>query len=68
MNRRFIMQEHYQKYLNGEDYLLKMKKEDDPFWEPVEDLYVGLGNFFLQSLAYQMDFEDKAFITGYKVW
>ncbi len=33
-----------------------------------EDLFVGLGNFFLQSLAYCMDFEDKVYILDYKVW
>jgi hypothetical protein len=32
-----------------------------------EDLFVGLGNFFLQSLAYCMDFEDKVYILDYKV-
>ena len=35
MNRRFVMQEHYQKYLEGDDNILKLKKEEDPFWEPV---------------------------------
>jgi kinesin family protein 1 len=35
MNRRFVMQEHYQKYLEGDDNILSLKKEEDPFWEPV---------------------------------
>ena len=67
LNRRFVMQEHYQKYLEGEEDIMHLKKEDDPFWEPVEDLFMGLANFFLQSLAYCMDFEEKAYISDYKV-
>ena len=55
------------RYLDGEDLVLRLKKEDDPFWEPVEDLFLGLGNFFLQKLSYRMDFEDKCYITDYKV-
>lgn len=47
--------------------MLRLKKEDDPFWEPVEDLFVGLGNFFIQNLSYRMDFEDKCYISDYKV-
>lgn len=87
MNRRYLMQELYQRfvllcriiiinwklknyhirYLDGEDLVLRLKKEDDPFWEPVEDLFVGLGNFFIQNLSYRMDFEDKCYISDYKV-
>lgn len=67
MNRKFLMQDLYQKYLEGEEYVLHLRKEEDPFWEPPEDLFVGLSNFFLQSLAYCMDFEDKAYISDYKV-
>jgi hypothetical protein len=66
-NRRYMMQDNYNKYLEGDDQVLKMEKENDPFWEPIEDLFVGIGNFFLESLMYRMDFEDKCFITDYKV-
>jgi kinesin family protein 1 len=66
MNRKFIMQDLYQKYLEGDEDILRLKPFLDPFWEPVEDLFVGTSNFFLQSLAYNMDFEDKSFITNYK--
>ena len=52
--------------MDGEDLVLRLKKEDDPFWEPVEDLFIGLGNFFLQNLSYRMDFEDKCYISDYK--
>jgi kinesin family member 1 len=68
ISRRFLMQELYQKFTDGENMFFKnMKKEDDPFWEPVEDLFIGLSHFCLSSLPYAMDFEDKAFISDYKV-
>lgn len=67
MNRKYMMQDHYQKFLDGEEFILRLRKEEDPFWEPPEDLFIGLSNFFLQSLIYCMDFEDKAYISDYKV-
>ena len=67
MNRKYMMQDLYQKFLDGEEYILRLKKDQDPFWEPPEDLFIGLSNFFLQSLCYCMDFEDKAYISDYKV-
>jgi hypothetical protein len=66
MNRKFVIQEHYQKFLDGEEFVLRLKKEEDPFWEATEDLYYGFSNFFLQSLVYCMDFEDKTFIVDHR--
>lgn len=64
-NRRFLMQDLYQRWLDGED-ISKVPKEEDPFWEPPEDVLVGTANVFLQSLAYALDFNDKLAITDYK--
>ncbi|CAF1296276.1 unnamed protein product, partial [Didymodactylos carnosus] len=58
--------DHYQKFLDGEEDILYIKKEDDPFWEPVEDLLLGTANVFLQSLAYSLDFDDEICIVDYK--
>ena len=52
--------------MEGED-VSKIAKEEDPFWEPTEDVLVGTANVFLQSLAYALDFNDKLSITDYKV-
>lgn len=52
--------------MDGED-VSKIQKEEDPFWEPPEDVLVGTANVFLQSLAYALDFNDKLAITDYKV-
>ncbi|XP_064640023.1 kinesin-like protein KIF28 isoform X2 [Lineus longissimus] len=65
MNRRYLMQEMYQKYLDGED-ISKIKHEEDPFWEPAEDVLIGTSNVFLQSLGYALDFDDKISVTDYK--
>ncbi|XP_064610352.1 kinesin-like protein KIF28 [Liolophura sinensis] len=65
MNRRYLIQEMYQKYLDGED-VLKIPREQDPFWEPPEDVLIGTANVFLQSLSYALDFDDKLAVTDYK--
>lgn len=41
-------------------------KEQDPFWEPTEDVLIGTSNLFLQSLSYCLDFEDTLNISDYK--
>ncbi|XP_060596414.1 kinesin-like protein KIF28 [Ruditapes philippinarum] len=65
MNRRYLIQDLYQKFLDGED-ISKIPKEQDPFWEPTEDVLIGSANVFLQSLSYALDFDDKITITDYK--
>lgn len=55
----------YQKFLDGED-ISNIPKEQDPFWEPTEDVLVGTSNLFLQSLSYCLDFEDTLNISDYK--
>ena len=52
--------------MDGDD-LSKVPKEEDPFWEPPEDVLIGTASVFLQSLSYALDFDDKLSITDYKV-
>ncbi|UJR26288.1 hypothetical protein I4U23_007626 [Adineta vaga] len=66
VNRSFIIKEHYQKFLDGEEEILYIAKEDDPFWEPIEDVLIGTASAFLQSLAYSLDFADEICIVDYK--
>ena len=61
-----FIQEHYQRSIDGED-MSKIPKEEDPFWEPPEDVRIGTASVFLQSLSYELDFDDKLSITDYKV-
>lgn len=64
-NRRFLMQDLYQRFLDGED-MTQLKKEEDPFWDSPEDIVIGSANVFLQSLSYALDFDDTLTVTDYK--
>nr|XP_054748335.1 kinesin-like protein KIF28 isoform X2 [Lytechinus pictus] len=66
INRRYVVQDLYQRYLDGDDDVLSLPKEEDPFWEPPEDVLIGSANVFLQSLSYALDFDDKVTITDFK--
>ncbi|XP_030831067.1 kinesin-like protein KIF28P isoform X3 [Strongylocentrotus purpuratus] len=66
INRRYVIQDMYQRYLDGDDDVLTLPKEEDPFWEPPEDVLIGTSNVFLQSLSYALDFDDKVVITDFK--
>ena len=58
-------QDMYERWLDGED-ISKIPKEEDPFWEPTEDVLIGTANVFLQSLAYALDFDDRVAVADYK--
>lgn len=60
-------QDMYQKWLDGDDDVVHIAEDQDPFWEPTEDVLIGTGNIFLQSLAYALDFDDHITIADYKV-
>uniref|UniRef100_A0A8C2VXS7 Kinesin-like protein n=1 Tax=Chinchilla lanigera TaxID=34839 RepID=A0A8C2VXS7_CHILA len=57
INRKFLMEELYQHFLDGEDS--HVAQEDDPFWDPAEVIHLGSAHVWLQSLAYCMKFEDQ---------
>ncbi|XP_039091730.1 kinesin-like protein KIF28P, partial [Hyaena hyaena] len=57
INRKFLMEELYQRFLEGEDS--HVAQEDDPFWDPVEVIHLGSAHVWLQSLAYSMKFEEQ---------
>ena len=62
----FLLQDIYQRFLDGDESVGSIPKEEDPFWEPTEDVLIGSANVFLQSLGYALDFDDKLTITDYK--
>ncbi|CAF4431541.1 unnamed protein product [Rotaria socialis] len=66
LNRIYIIKDHYQKFLDGKEDILYISKEDDPFWDPLEDVLIGTANVFLQSLMYCMDFADEISIFDHK--
>ncbi|XP_023565958.1 kinesin-like protein KIF28P [Octodon degus] len=57
INRKFLMEELYQRFLDGEDS--HVARKDDPFWDPVEVIHLGAAHIWLQSLAYCMKLEDQ---------
>ncbi|ELW49539.1 Protein ELYS [Tupaia chinensis] len=57
INRKFLMEELYQRVLDGEES--HVAQEDDPFWDPVEAVFLGSAHIWLQSLAYCMKFEEQ---------
>ncbi|XP_071824596.1 kinesin-like protein KIF28 isoform X3 [Apostichopus japonicus] len=66
INRRYVVQDLYQRFLDGDEDVMKLPKEEDPFWEPAEDTMIGTANVFLQSLGFALDFDDKITITDFK--
>uniref|UniRef100_A0A9L0I5T1 Kinesin-like protein n=1 Tax=Equus asinus TaxID=9793 RepID=A0A9L0I5T1_EQUAS len=57
INRKFLMEELYQRFLDGEDS--HVAQEDDPFWDPLEVIHLGSAHIWLQSLAYCMKLEEQ---------
>uniref|UniRef100_A0A8C8R7D3 Kinesin-like protein 6 n=1 Tax=Pelusios castaneus TaxID=367368 RepID=A0A8C8R7D3_9SAUR len=57
VNRKFLMEELYQHFLDGEDVYVSQKS--DPFWDPVEVIHLGSAHIWLQSLAYCMKLEEQ---------
>ena len=52
--------------LDGDLDVSQISKDEDPFWEPIEDAMIGTASIFLQSLGYVLDFDDCLTITDYK--
>ncbi|XP_043916132.1 kinesin-like protein KIF28P [Protopterus annectens] len=57
INRKFLMEELYQHYLDGE--CTRVDKEYDPFWDPVEAICLGSAHVWLQPLAYCIKVEEQ---------
>ncbi|XP_021246112.1 kinesin-like protein KIF28P [Numida meleagris] len=58
INRKFLMEELYQRFLEGEDPAVN--QDSDPFWDPVEAVHVGSAHVWLQALAYRMRLGEQA--------
>ncbi|XP_043859117.1 kinesin-like protein KIF28P [Dromiciops gliroides] len=58
INRKYLMEEIYQHFLDGED--ISVAQDDDPFWDPIEAIHLGSAHVWLQSLAYCMKLEEQA--------
>jgi len=66
INRKFIMQEQYQTFLE-EEHIPDVGRENDPFWEPDDsEVAIGSVHVYLTSLAYLIEVEESLAITDYK--
>ncbi|XP_052103729.1 kinesin-like protein KIF28P isoform X1 [Mytilus californianus] len=66
INRKFLMQEMYQNYIEGDDDW-DLPQEKDPFWEPADtELLLGTVHLHLMSVAHKLDSEETLTITNYK--
>lgn len=66
INRKFLMQEMYQNYIEGDDNW-DVPQDRDPFWEPADiELLVGTVQLHLMSLAHKLDVEESLTVINYK--
>nr|PIL98797.1 putative Chromosome-associated kinesin KLP1 [Toxoplasma gondii COUG] len=65
-NRLFLMRDLLEKYYEETDkdgFLRRLRKEEDPFWDPIEkEKCIGKAVLFLQSLTAQLESESNAHI------
>nr|XP_002732533.1 PREDICTED: kinesin-like protein KIF28P-like [Saccoglossus kowalevskii] len=66
INRKFIIEELYQNYVENEIDISEIDEEHDPFWDPLEPVFLGSAHIWLQSLAYLMGVDDQIEIHNYK--
>ncbi|XP_078086771.1 kinesin-like protein KIF28 [Mustelus asterias] len=56
VNRKFIMEDIYQRFVDGEK--ISVERESDPFWDPIEAVHLGTAYVWLQSLNYCITLEE----------
>ncbi|XP_055495265.1 kinesin-like protein KIF28P [Leucoraja erinacea] len=56
VNRKFIMEDVYQRFVDGEN--ISVDRESDPFWDPIEAVHLGTAYVWLQSLNYCIALEE----------
>ncbi|KAK7012042.1 Kinesin-like protein kif28p [Biomphalaria glabrata] len=66
INRKYLMQEMFQNYTEG-DPDWNVPKEKDPFWEPVSTpVLIGTSLVYLQPLAYLIDMDESLAVIDWK--
>lgn len=65
-NRKFMMQEMYNNYIDGDTDWDKPESED-PFWEdPSNPFLIGTAHVHMMALAYNFHTEENFSITDYR--
>ncbi|ESO83558.1 hypothetical protein LOTGIDRAFT_169252, partial [Lottia gigantea] len=62
-NRKNIMDQVYGEFC--EFGAKKINKKNDPFWDPVEDVFLGSCHVWLQPIAYNMEIDEHFALHNY---
>ncbi|XP_062574589.1 kinesin-like protein KIF28P isoform X2 [Saccostrea cucullata] len=63
LHRKDLMEELYCKFMDGES--LPQGRDKDPFWDPVEDIFLGSCHVMLQSLSYCVETDEHFTLHNY---
>ncbi|XP_064604048.1 kinesin-like protein KIF28 [Liolophura sinensis] len=64
VNRKNLIDEMYLNYLDGEN--ISLDKLKDPFWDPIDDIFLGSCHIWLQSLSYHLDTDEHLSLHNYR--
>ncbi|BFY98671.1 hypothetical protein BsWGS_01711 [Bradybaena similaris] len=66
VNRKYLMEEMYQNYIEG-DSNWDVPKEKDPFWQPhTTPVLIGIAHIYLKSISHLIDMDDSLIIMDFK--
>ncbi|XP_071502786.1 kinesin-like protein KIF28P [Diadema antillarum] len=66
LNRKYLMQEMYQNFTDGDKYW-DVEQDRDPFWEPPDtEVMIGCVHVYLQSLGYLIEIEELLGIGDFR--
>ncbi|XP_069117737.1 kinesin-like protein KIF28P isoform X2 [Argopecten irradians] len=63
LHRKDLMDDLYSQFM--EDNSLKVDKDKDPFWDPVEDIFLGSCHILLQTLSYGLEIDEHFTLHNY---
>ncbi|XP_050405735.1 kinesin-like protein KIF28P [Patella vulgata] len=63
INRKNIMDQMYSEWSDSGQ--VKVSKKNDPFWDPVEDVFLGSCHVWLQPVAYRVEVDEHFAVHNY---
>ncbi|XP_064623097.1 kinesin-like protein KIF28P [Lineus longissimus] len=64
INRKYLIEDMYCMWADGGD--VTVDKNSDPFWDPLDDIFLGSCHVWLQSLAYRIEIDDHVSVLNYR--
>ncbi|XP_074654551.1 kinesin-like protein KIF28 [Tubulanus polymorphus] len=64
INRKYLIEDMYLKWQDGED--VECSRKDDPFWDPIDDIFLGSCHIWLQCLSYCIELDDFFEVQNYR--